>query len=244
MNSENKNKKRSLIFILIIIGIFGLFIVSAADPEGPDSINIYSNTTKPSVSPGIVNISGGYIAKMNITPTVQDIRWKAFVGGVTGMFTLQDNSGAKIYDWTLNSITGKVYTTRSSSAVTWADINCSNITNLEQENYLMNHTNPNDNISITFNTTAGATHGSFFVGSIEIVNNSCPTLNTYKDNSTQDTLFEEMALFDGTNIVYATIINQNQAGFNSKPYDFQMIVPENGAASFRGATAYYLYVEI
>ena len=239
------NKKSLLIIVLIIFGVFGLFLISATNnPVGPDTVNITSNTTKSSPGAATVNISGGYVASINITATIQDTRWKAFVGHVTGAFTLQDSTGSTVYNWALSTLTGRIYTSRNATTVSWANINCSNITQLNQENINMNHTNANDNLNMTFNYTSGATHRAFYVGSRYMVNNTCPTLNTFVNNATQDTKFEEMALYDGYNIVYATILDQNTVGYNSQNYDFQMIVPENGAASFQGATAYYLYVEI
>jgi hypothetical protein len=243
----NTKKINSAIILVTIICMFSMLLVSfagAVNPGGPDSVSITSNTTRSSAGPVTINTSGGYVASMNLSATMQDVRWKAFIGHVTGLFTLQDSSGSTIYDWRLSSITGRIYTTRNSSTLQWANMECSNITTLNQENYNMNHTNPNDNLNVTFNTTAGATHNSFYVGSKSISANSCPTLNTYIANATQDSYFEEMALYDGASMVYATILNQNHGGYNGQNYDFQMLVPENGAASFSGATAYYLYVEI
>lgn len=234
----------SVIIMLSIIITSSIFVVDAATPQGPDVLNISTNETKGSVGAKMVNISGGYIASMNLSATVQNIRWKAFVGQVTGLFTLDDASGSTIFDWTLTSITGRIYATRNSSSITWSNINCSNLAFLENENYKMNHTNANDNITATFNMTAGATHGGFFAAGVEIFNNSCPTLNTYIDNATQDTYFQEMVLDDDASVVYATIIETDHNGFDSTDYDFQMIVPENGAAGFSGATAYYIYVEL
>ena len=235
-----------LILILLMLNINS---VKAADPGGPDSLNITSNETKSANSAVMVNISGGYIASLNLSATIQNPRWKAFVGWVTGKFTLDDAAGSTIYDWTLSSITGRVYTTRKSGSVSWSNIDCANSTFLSQEDNVLNHTNANDNITITFNATndsAGyGTHSSFWVGSTFISANSCPTLNTYIENQTQDNAdFEEMALYDGTNIVYATILEDDLTGYDSQAYDFQMIVPENGAPDFDGATAYYVYVEI
>jgi hypothetical protein len=237
--------KLSVIFLIIaIIFISSFKTVSGADPEGPDSVLNYYNTTKTSVSSKMINISGGYIGTINITATVKDIRWKAFVGYVSGSFTLDDATGATIYDWSLTSITGRVYATRNSTSVLWSNINCSNITNLNRENVAMNHSNANDNLNMTFNYSTGATHREFYVGNKFIVTNSCPTLNTYVGNNTQDNVFEETALFDGYNTVYATNIEPRIPGFNNATYDFQMIVPENGLPGFNGATAYYIYVEI
>ena len=128
--------------------------------------------------------------------------------------------------------------------MTWASVNCSNTTLLEQENDAMNHTSSDDNITATFNTTTGAIHPSFYVGSEYIANNTCPVLNTYVNNVSQSNEFFEMALYDGTNHLYATILEPDQGGFDGKSYDFQMIVPEIGLPSFTGATAYDVYVEL
>jgi len=110
----------------------------------------------------------------------------------------------------------------------------------------MGHTSPADNLTATFNITTGATHREFFVASRNITQNTCPTLNTYVNNATQDNVFEEVALFEylGGNIVYATILENDATGYDGRPYDFQMIVPERGTPGWDGATAYYLYVEL
>ena len=252
MNKEmmDRKKRGRLISLLVLLGFIGFIalitfsFVSAADPEGPTSVSVVSNETKGVVSTKMINISGGRIATLNLNATIQNVRWKAFVGNVTGKFTLDDSSGSTIYDWTLSSITGRIYATRNSSSVTWGSINCSNVTTLERENIYMNHSNSLDNLTATFNASAGATHGAFYVGSKYISANTCPTLNVYRNGARNDLYWEEMALYDSTNIVYAAIIDDDETGFDAGAYDFQMIVPENGLPSFTGATAYYLYIEL
>jgi hypothetical protein len=244
-NIENKEKIIIIVLLtLIIAGSFYIINVKALDPQGPNSLNVTRNTTKGSTAPKIVNVSGGYIASINLSSTSQDPRWKGLVGYVTGKFSLDDITGSTLYDWTLSSVTGRLYVTRNSTSITWADINCSNFSKLNAENTVLNQTGPNDNLTITFNTTVGATHSGFFVGSVPIVANNCPTLNTYVNNVTQDSRFEEIALSEESNIVYATIIEPRVAGYSGELYDFQMIVPEVGTAGFTGATAYYVYIEL
>jgi hypothetical protein len=248
MNTK-KTKKRGIILSLVIIGVvltFSAIFVNAASnyPQGPDTLTSLSNSTRATVGPKVFNSSGGYISTLNLSANIQDTRWKAFVGYVSGAFTLQDSAGYQIYNWQLLSITGRVYACRNSSTVSWTNLNCSNITTLNAENVLLSHTNPNDNLNMTFNYTTNATHDGFYVGPKYFLNDSCPTLNTYVNSLTQDTSFEEMALYDNYNIVYATIVEPRIAGYNGTNYDFQMIVPEVGDASFSGSTAYYLYAEI
>lgn len=231
------------LFGIVLFSLMFLSFASAADPNGLDSVNMYANETRGNNSAGMVNLSGGYISTINISATVQNTRWKAFVGYVSGSFTLDDSTGSSIYDWRITTIGGEVYASRNSSTILWTNVTCAPNNTLEAENNALSHTSPDDNISKTFNDT---THDEFFVASVNISYSSCRTLNTYVNNATQDTRFEEVALYEsrGSNIIYATILESRQQGFDSSNYDFQMIVPENGAQGFLGATAYYLYVEL
>jgi hypothetical protein len=225
-----------LVCILLLSGIY----LSAA-PDGPSLVSV-SNETKGTTSAAFFNISGGYISALNLTANVQNIRWKAFVGWVNGEFTLDDQGGATIYDWSLSTTTGRVYSTRDSSTIEWSSIQCANrSTNLEAENVAMFHNSTQDNITKTFQY---GTHNPFWVAGIPIGSDTCPTLNTYVGNASQDDDFEEMALYDSTSIIYATILENDLAGYDGQTYDFQMLVPENGSQGFKGATPYYLYVEL
>jgi hypothetical protein len=233
-----------VLIVVIFILILNMQLIIAANPEGPTRINITSNQTKVTTNTQAINISGMYIANINVTATIQNRKWKAFVGNVIGSFTLADASGSSIYDWSFSTSSGRVYATRNSTVINWGNINCSSLANLVAENAALSHTDPSDNITATFNSSVGATHASFYVGSRQMVANKCPTINTYIGNSSQDVRFEETALYDGTSIVYATVLENNMGGYDNDIYDFQMIVPENGGAGFSGSTAYYLYIEI
>ena len=238
--------------IILVLGVFFFMFFSSlnnvlATPDGFSDVNITANETRGPTTNYSLNTSGGFITTLNITATVKDIRWKAFVGWISGKFALSDQTGATIYDWSAATVSGEVYATRNASLVSWSQIKCANISMFTAENLVMNHTSPDDNITRTFNDT---THNAFYVGNVSIGNGTCYSLNTYVNNATQNNRFEEIALFDGLNqtsggnLVYATILENKVIGFDSVAYDFQMIVPENGAASFNGATAYYLYVEL
>jgi len=56
--------------------------------------------------------------------------------------------------------------------------------------------------------------------------------------------FEEMVMYDGTSTVFATILEDQETGYDGTNYDFQMLVPDNGSASWTGAIPYYVYVEL
>jgi len=241
---EERRKQERILILGIILSIFLLGFVIAADPVSPDGITYGENETKNVSDSLMVNISGGVISNFNLSATIQNPRWKAFVGQVVGSFTLSDSLGSTIYDWTLATVTGRVYATRTNGEVAWTSIGCADTAALESENIEMSHSNPDDNLTATFSDT---THDSFYVGANAITQDSCYSLNTYvnsiKDESAGQP-FEEMALHDGSNLVFATILEEDSTGYNGESYDFQMIVPENGSAGFTSATPYYLYVEI
>jgi hypothetical protein len=246
-NSERSSLKGLLACVFLAVALIFFIALGSvtADPDGASG-TIVSNETKNTTAAYEINISGGYIATVNLTATIQNVRWKAFVGNVSGSFTLDDASGSTIYDWSIASVSGEVYATRNSSTIIWSDLECANLTTLEAENTAMNHTSATDNITATFNTTSGATHDLFYVANVSLSANSCPTLNTYQNSGTQDSVFQEVALHEKIrgNIIYAAIMEQGSTGFDGGDYDFQMIVPENGAPTFSGLTAYYLYVEL
>lgn len=242
-------KRFSLLLVVFSLFLLILFYQVAAVPSGP-TLQVLTNETSTVSSAANVSISGGYIATLNITAKTQNTRWKAFVGNITGKLALDDATGSTIYDWSLTSIAGEIYTTRNTTTPTWTSIKCTNASLLETENRALNHTSAQDNITKTFNNGINGSHASFSIGSVTITANSCPTLNTYVGNVSQDSDFEEIALTDSTNftaggtIIYASILESDAVGFDNFTYDFQMIVPENGAPGFSGQTSYYLYVEL
>jgi hypothetical protein len=248
MKKEKKilDKALNIFLILALVLTFALLnSVLAAEPEGPTSIDVITNETKTPESGEMINISGGRIAELNLSATIQNPHWKAFVGWVNGEYTLGDADGSTIYQWTSTVTGGRIYSTRSSTTPSWTLINCSNTTHLSTEDYNMNHTGA-DNISSTFNETGK--HSSFWVGDEFIYADTCPTLSTYVNNNSQadgtgTDDFEEMALYDNSSIVYASILEDDEVGYNGENYDFQLLAPENGISGST-VTAYYLYVEI
>ena len=243
-----RNEIKLVIFTIAAL-VFLLSLVSTASvPAGPMNVNMTANETKAVTTGYNFTIAGGYIATLNMTVTAQNVKWKGLVGWITGKFTLDDQSGSTLYDWSLSSLNGNVYLTRNATAPSWSQIKCANTTILETENSLLNHTGVSDNISATF---ANRSHSSFTVAGNTIGANSCPALRTYVNNVTHaDMNFTELALFDGINettggnVIYTTKVEPHLVGFDANVYDFQAIVPENGLSTWTGRTSYYLYVEI
>ncbi len=234
--------EKTLVLTIFLITLLSLLSLISAEPTGPSWLNVTSNDSGGTASAQMVNISGGVISKFNLTVSQQNTRWKAFLGWIDGRFTLDDSLGSTIYDWTASITQGEVYATRESTTIDWDSIGCANAGQITTEDTNLAHTG-GDNITSTFTDPFT---GSFTVAVEQIDNtDNCMSTNTYVGGA-QTAAFEEVILYDSTTsaIVFATILEENATGYDGDGYDFQMIVPENGSASWSSSTAYYLYVEL
>ena len=230
-----------MILLATLVFTFYLAAIVMSVPEGPSVITGIANKTKTPTSGGQLNTSGGIISVINLNASTQNLRWKAYVGNVSGTLTLSDAASNAIYNWVVTQNNGEVYATRSSGTPLWTNVSCANRTIMETENLALGQTSPDDNITRTFN---GTTHNAFYVGINRILANACPTTNTYINGTAQDSSFEEIVIYDGTTVLFATNLEQHVAGYDLSKYDFQIILPENGTVGFSSFTPYYFYVEL
>lgn len=237
---EETKTEITIVATLLFLTIILLASTAIAIPTGPSSINVTANETKTTTAGQIINISGGIISKINITASVQNPHWKAFVGWIDGKFTLDDSSGSTIYDWTLTTVGGEVYATRASGIANWATISCADATEITAEDVALDHVGE-DNISSTFTPASNAQ--PFVVAGTTISAGTCSATNTYV-GGIKTAVFEEVILHDTSDIIFATILEEDETGFDGNDYDFQMLVPENANSSWTSSTAYYLYVEL
>jgi hypothetical protein len=248
-------KKNPWNFLFTIAMLAAMAIIMAITvigvPSGPTitySGASTSNRSAPSIESNS-SIVGGTIATLQLSSREQNDNWKAYVGNVSGTFVLEDSANYSIYEWSLSTPSGEVYATRTSSSITWSTIMCANVTHVSQEEIEMGHTGtftPTDSINQTFDDNVND-HWGFYAGPTQIVVNSCTySINPWVNDSAQSSdLFDEILLYDGSNLVYTSKIEYNLVGYrnDSTQYDFQMLVAENATA---GASRidYYFYVEL
>lgn len=213
-----------------------------ADPNG---VIIAANTTETPTprSAATITTAGGSFTTMLLNATTQTMRWKAYVGNVTGMFKLQDASNFTIYDWGITTIAGEVYASRNNT-INWSGIRCVVNTTLQAEQTDLNmSTSKTDSINLTFNTTI---HRSFYVGTRLIGNSSCRAIATYVNNTrqtpTENASFQEILLDDTQRLVYTTILENKARGYNNQSFDFQMIVAESDINPT--PSPYYFWAEL
>jgi len=214
-------------------------------PASP-AISYLSNSTAATVSSNRSTDVKGTITVLTMSVNQQDYKWKAYVGNISGGLALDDANAKSIYDWTMTSVSGQIYATRSSS-VNWANVSCVNdsIVNAEQGGLGMGSTD-RDNINNTFNYTI---HKSFLVGTKNISNSTCKSTATYINDTAQvmsaTAKFQEILLRDeiSSSLIFTGLIDDNSPAYDGKStYDFQIIVAENESATI--PTLYYFYAEL
>lgn len=231
-----------LLLIVSLVFIYKSGLVTAV----PAGASIVSNVTGSGSTYSADNRSdaGGTITTMVLNVTQQNDKWKAYVGNVSGVLTLDDVNANTIFQWAMSDseITGEVYASRALSPG-WASINCSNVTLIETEDSTLGFTaSALDNINTTFNET---THTSFIVAGITIQTDTCRGTATYVNDSKQNintAFFQEIVLGSGTDVIFASKLNKDVASFfNESIVDFQLILPDDVSAA---ASTYYFFVEL
>ena len=237
--------KHILYIILVVLSVYSLLLTSSVSAQ-PAGIDITFNETE-FITPdpaAELTTAGGTFTTLVLNGTFQTPRWKAYVGNVSGRLTLDDATSRTIYDWDLVTVSGQVYVTRHEE-IDWSTISCANEQSILDEQTVLNIASDSvDSINRTFNDTI---HRSFFVGTTQIAQSSCRAIATYVEDSKQppsvDATFQEILLQDNdNNLVFATIIEQAQIGYDSGLYDFQLIVPEDPTSV--APTTYFFFAEI
>ncbi len=228
--------------LLLVVSLIALPLVTAA-PTGAGITYNSTETVAPAAAASLTT-AGGSFTTLVLNATTQTPRWKAYVGNVTGTFTLQNAQNYTIYDWLGSYTAGEVYASRSGS-VDWSTVGCVQNASVTAEDAALNISEASvDSINKTFNRTV---HRGFYVGTTRIANSTCRAIATYVNSSAQasseSAKFQEVLLQDNaSDLVFTALLDPATLGFNNRPYDFQMIVPEDEYASV--PHTYYFWVEL
>ncbi len=244
------------------------------EPTQPTSMTYVTNATVGGQEGMSQAHQRGYIHFVNIDESAPTQKWKAYVGNVTGEFALQDASGNAIYDWTIATITGELYATKEAPSggsgyfnggiPDWTSVTCANSTMITEEEAQFNHTaSDEDSYSNTFKNGNDFNLTTFYAGEQEVTDTSviggaaggCYGAYMNTNNADQFSDWQEVVLTDGTyedegggdydyDLIYAALLENNVNGFDNVPYDFQILLPEDGADGSTTVTTYYFYIEL
>lgn len=216
-----------------LIAIAMALIMIAAAFAQPIGFEVQSGApvTKPFVSQGTVDALGGRATTLSAVTETQTVTWQGFYGEVAGNISLENAGEDILYSWT-NATNGTVYLSRKAD-VNFANITAVNVCDVDQD---ITGGSGSDRVNRTFKPS---NNSELVVGYTTIAAGTACALNTYVNNASQSSLFEEVILTDdGVTTIYATQIEENAPGFDGQPHDWQALVPSN-----LSTLTYYVYVE-
>ncbi len=214
-----------------------------ATPNGADPVTSGVSTRASPTTAQSNNAYAGNVTELTVLGSTVTQSWQGYFGNVSGSIELADGSGNAMYNWSLASPQGEVFASTANS-VTWASIDCFNWTAdgtaLETS---FNINDSADGINETF--SAANSHDQFYVGNKKFTVGECMSTKVFDSTGTGvDNNFEEVLLNDGTNTVFASLLENDMTGFDSTSHDFEMLVLEDGHAGDVATTQYFFYIEL
>lgn len=263
--------KIKFIFGLISFSLLIIFLqLSLVESVGPTGANITEerSETAPSDAPGSYEAQAGNVTELNIFGYSTTQSWQGYFGNVSGTIQLADGGDKVLYNWSLANPQGEVYASINSS-ITWTNIQCLNFTatgagtdesgnggttNLYGTNLTSLESNFNiasddvDGVNETFTLSGAGTHDLFYTSNNEFSEGECISTRVFGDSGQgESNEFEEVLLYEPTSasVIFASLIEEASIlGFDSRDYDFEMLVLEDGHGTDVDTTTYYFFVEL
>jgi len=216
--------------------------IALAKPNGVSTLNEIKSERASADNATANNATAGNVTELTIFGYSTTQSWQGYFGNVTGTIQLADADDNIMYNWSQASPQGEIYASTNSS-LQWTGVSCyilngSNITDLE-DSFNIN-SSAADGVDETFNRND---HAEFYTNSIHFTAGQCNNTKVYDNTGTG--AFDEVLLTDSaSNIIFASILQEDATGFDSNTHDFEMLVLEDGHNGDTQITTYYFWVEL
>lgn len=258
--------------LLTLLVVFLSVSVLAVEPFGANVLQ--NSSVRNPADPATSNAAmAGNITGLTVTGFTTTQSWQGYFGNITGTIQLADATDNVMYNWSLLSPKGEIYSSTNNS-INWNYIQCLNFnadgtyasdignagetslygTNLSilESMFGINATDqdaPNNTFTLTGTQEYGfgLTHNLFYTNNLEFDKGECLSTHLFAgEHNVSDGKFQEVLLYEpeSRSVVFTSILDQNAVGFDVKPHDFQMLVLENGHGTDVATTPYYFWVEL
>jgi hypothetical protein len=259
-----KFKGTGLLFFAIIFMSVTVF----ADPFGGNTTEIDTHRVG-AYSPDTNNAYAGNVTEIDIFGISTTQSWQGYFGNVTGTIQLADSNSKVMYNWSVASPRGQIYSSTNGSGILWHFVQCFNYTatgtfaddtanagatsrfgrNLTQlQEHFGIEERDDDSVDRTFHyRDAVEGHRLFYTNSLEFEAGECQSARIYSDGATKVSgQFEQVLLYEpeSDSVIFTALINEDVLGFDGRSHDFQMLVLEDGHGTDIDTTTYYFYLEL
>lgn len=265
---------RILLISVLLVVLLSAFAIAAEPFGATVTPTTPSDRGSADAAGSDTNAIAGNITNMDVSGFTITQSWQGYFGNVTGVITLEDSAGNVMYNWSESSPEGEIFASTNSSitwnyiqcfnlnaAGTYADDTGNaggtsqfgtNMTILENEFNIV--FDDKDGVNETFNVNGtqpqgeNLIHDQFVVNSLLFTPGECgAATHLFADsNSSEDSAFQEVLLYEPTtySVVFMSILDEDEWGFDDDQHDFQMIVLEDGHGTDTSVDTYYFWVEL
>jgi len=252
--------------LFLFILYFQLSLVTSVNPTGAN-ITEERTETAPADTAGTHQAQAGNVTELNIFGYSTTQTWQGYFGNVSGVIQLADSGDNVLYNWTLANPQGEVYSS-TNETISWTKVQCfnftatgsqigdttgggtslngTNLTTLENEYNILS--SDVDGVDETFTLLGAGTHDLFYVANQQFNEGECRNTRVFGSSGAGvSNQFEEAILYEPTtsSIIFTALLeDSNILGFDSRDYDFEMLVLEDGHGTNIDTTTYYFFVEI
>lgn len=229
-----------LVLIIFLFLIINSHFVLTLVPNGANWTFVNTSTAPPD-APRVITAQAGNVTELNIYGYSTTKTWQGYFGNVSGTIQLADGADRILYNWSAASPMGEIYAA-NESFINWSGISCFNYTetgDMLERDYNINETD-SDGINETFSWNTG--HDLFYTGAVEFSSGECMSTRLYNSGGIGN--FEEVILWDGDSIIFASLLKRDAFGFDNRTHDFEMMVLEDGHGTNINPTNYYFYIEL
>jgi len=211
-------------------------------PDGAKINEIGSSREENLTTPDNITSVAGNLSEINLDTIATTDSWQGYYGDIHNIVTLKDSRENIFYNWSDALPQGQIFASRSDN-VNFYSVSCIKPEQISaEESYLGQQISDSDSITNTFNSY---NHPMFYIGAKKIENNSCISTNIFNIDGKDPLHFYELMLTDdGSNVIYATVVDNKAEGFNHGSHDFEMLVGDNGHSGDTNPTPYYFFVEL
>jgi len=261
---------KKIFLIVLTVGLFialvlHISLVIAVEPFGATVNPLTSERAPQDPAQGIDAVAGN-VTPLNIFGYTITQAWQGYFGNVTGVVMLADNNDNVMYNWSVSSPDGEIYASTNQS-INWNYIQCLNFTATgtyaddtgnagATSLYGTNMTivedifgieiDDVDGINETFDLL-GTGHDTFYTNNYEFTDGECHNTQIFSAGGWKvNGQFEEALLYEPStqSIIFTGLLDKDVSGFDGNPYDFEMLVLEDGHKTDTSTTTYYFYVEL
>ncbi len=211
-----------LTLLLLLITISFAF---AADPAGGEIDYKATYFGNESISENMTTEPGN-LTNLNIDATAISVKWAAFFGNISGGIKLADSSDNTFFDWIIPDVTGSMLYASDNAVVDWSSLNFTNSSDMPA--FLT--TSASDSYNNTFNINESHNFNGDSINANYVM--------TY--NSSDDDVFKTYSLKTTGALVWASLVIDDEIGFQGNTIDYQLIVPAQEAV----VTTYHFYLEL